>query len=117
MVAILGVNPSTAGTSLSARYLRHTFVTGGGVARGLPSALEHGHSQPREGVSGAESSEVARERNVAVTDPDRVFSEDLGGVTNSSSPPLGSLGQTWRCSISSSGVAPRGRGAVGKRTA
>ena len=56
-MAILGVNPSTAGTSLSARYLRHTFVTGGGVARGLPSAFEHGHSQPREGVSGAESSE------------------------------------------------------------
>ena len=59
------------------------------VARGLNGAVEHGHSQPREGVSGAESSEVACERNVAVTDPDRVFSEDLGGVTNSSTPLLG----------------------------
>jgi len=27
------------------------------VARGLNGAVEHGHSQPREGVSGAESSE------------------------------------------------------------
>ena len=53
----LGREPVNGWNVVIGPLFRHTFVTGGGVARGLPSALEHGHSQPREGVSGAESSE------------------------------------------------------------
>ena len=53
----LGREPVNGWNVVIGPLFKAHICNGGRVARGLPSALEHGHSQPREGVSGAESSE------------------------------------------------------------